>query len=65
MASRVAVLFTTPETVLADYQKVMELASWTETLTGERELLLKLNLSCFWRGTTRPKHYFRSKTKRW
>ncbi len=45
MASRVAVLFTTPETVLADYQKVMELACWTETLTGERELLLKLNLS--------------------
>jgi len=45
MASKVAVLFTSPETVLDDYQKVMETASWTESLGGERELLLKLNLS--------------------
>jgi hypothetical protein len=45
MASRVAVLFTSPEAVLDDYQKLMELASWGKTLTGERELLLKLNLS--------------------
>lgn len=45
MASRVAVLFTSPETVLEDYQKVMELAGWSDTLTGDRELLLKLNLS--------------------
>ena len=45
MASKVAVLFTSPETVLDDYRKVMEMASWTESLGGERELLLKLNLS--------------------
>ena len=45
MASTVAVVRTTPETVLADYQRVMELASWDQHLTGERELLLKLNLS--------------------
>jgi uncharacterized protein (DUF362 family) len=45
MASKVAVLFTSPETVLDDYKSVMELASWSETLRGERELLLKLNLS--------------------
>jgi uncharacterized protein (DUF362 family) len=45
MASRVAVLFTSPETVLEDYQKVMELAAWSDTLSGQRELLLKLNLS--------------------
>ncbi|MCK5407611.1 MAG: DUF362 domain-containing protein, partial [Candidatus Krumholzibacteria bacterium] len=45
MASKVAVLFTSPESVLDDYQRLMELASWRESLTGERELLLKLNLS--------------------
>jgi hypothetical protein len=45
MASNVAVLFTSPESVLDDYQRLMELASWRESLTGERELLLKLNLS--------------------
>lgn len=45
MASKVAVLFTSPDTVLDDYKNVMEMASWSETLTGDRELLLKLNLS--------------------
>jgi len=45
VTSRVAVLFTSPETVLDDYRRVMELAGWRESLTGERELLLKLNLS--------------------
>jgi uncharacterized protein (DUF362 family) len=39
------VLFTSPEAVLYDYRRVMELAGWRESLTGERELLLKLNLS--------------------
>jgi uncharacterized protein (DUF362 family) len=42
---KVAVLFTSPEAVLDDYRRVMELAGWRESLTGERELLLKLNLS--------------------
>jgi hypothetical protein len=45
MASLVSVVFTKPETVLDDYRRVMELASWTSHLGGERELLLKLNLS--------------------
>jgi uncharacterized protein (DUF362 family) len=45
MASVVSVVFTTPETVLDDYRRVMELASWRQHLRGERELLLKLNLS--------------------
>jgi uncharacterized protein (DUF362 family) len=45
MAAKVAVLFTSPENVLDDYKSVMELASWKETLSGERDLLLKLNLS--------------------
>ena len=45
MASKVAVLFTSPETVLDDYKGVMELASWSKSLRGDGELLLKLNLS--------------------
>jgi len=45
MASVVAVVFTSPETVLDDYRRVMELASWNSHLRAERELLLKLNLS--------------------
>lgn len=43
--SRVAVTFTTPETVLDDYANLMELARWKEHLTAERDLLIKLNLS--------------------
>jgi uncharacterized protein (DUF362 family) len=45
MASVVSVVFTRPETVIEDYKRIMELASWRDFLTGERELLLKLNLS--------------------
>jgi hypothetical protein len=45
MGSVVSVVKTSPETVIADYSRVMELASWGTHLTGERELLLKLNLS--------------------
>jgi uncharacterized protein (DUF362 family) len=45
MASVVSVVKTSPATVIADYRRVMELAGWREHLTGERELLLKLNLS--------------------
>ncbi|MFQ5511272.1 MAG: DUF362 domain-containing protein [Candidatus Krumholzibacteriia bacterium] len=45
MASVVSVVRTRPETILSDYKRVMELAGWKSHLTGERELLLKLNLS--------------------
>jgi uncharacterized protein (DUF362 family) len=45
MASVVSVVFTKPETVIDDYRRVMELASWNTHLRAERELLLKLNLS--------------------
>ena len=45
MSSVVSVVKTQPSTVLDDYKRVMELASWDTHLTGERELLLKLNLS--------------------
>jgi uncharacterized protein (DUF362 family) len=45
MSAVVAVVFTRPETVIEDYQRVMELASWRRYLKAERDLLLKLNLS--------------------
>ncbi len=45
MASVVSVVFTKPETIIEDYKRIMELASWRDHLTGERDLLLKLNLS--------------------
>ena len=45
MASLVSVIFTRPETVIEDYQRLMELASWQQHLMAERELLIKLNLS--------------------
>ncbi|NIM19650.1 MAG: DUF362 domain-containing protein [Candidatus Latescibacteria bacterium] len=45
MSSVVSVLFTHPERVADDYKRLMELASWRDHLSGERELLLKLNLS--------------------
>ena len=45
MASKVAVLRTTPETILDDIVKVMETSDAARFLTAERELLLKLNLS--------------------
>ena len=45
MSSVVAVIFTRPESVIEDYQRLMELASWQQHLMAERELLVKLNLS--------------------
>jgi len=45
MASKVAVVRTTPGTVLADIGRAMSLAEAPRHLTAERELLLKLNLS--------------------
>lgn len=41
----VAVIKTTPETVLDDYARLMELARYRETLDPARDTLLKLNLS--------------------
>jgi hypothetical protein len=43
--SKVAVISTTPETVLDDYRRVMELGGYRQALSPERELLVKLNLS--------------------
>lgn len=45
MRSRVALIATTPETVLDDYRRVMELADYRAHLSPERDLVLKLNLS--------------------
>jgi uncharacterized protein (DUF362 family) len=43
--ARVALISTRPETVLADYRRVMDVARWREHLSPERDLILKLNLS--------------------
>jgi uncharacterized protein (DUF362 family) len=43
--SKVAVVRTRPETVLADYARVMDLAGYRDTLSRDRDTLLKLNLS--------------------
>jgi uncharacterized protein (DUF362 family) len=45
MTSVVAVVKTQPETVLADYRRVMHLADYRAVLQDNRETLLKLNLS--------------------
>jgi uncharacterized protein (DUF362 family) len=45
MTSVVAVVKTQPETVLADYRRVMHLADYRAVLQDDRETLLKLNLS--------------------
>ena len=43
--ARVAVVRTRPETVLADYARVMDLAGYRDTLSRDRDTLIKLNLS--------------------
>jgi uncharacterized protein (DUF362 family) len=43
--ARVAVVRTRPETVIADYARVMDLARYRDTLSPDRDTLLKLNLS--------------------
>lgn len=43
--SRVAVLKTTPESVLEDYRKLMKLASYEEYLPKTSDTLLKINIS--------------------
>src|SRR6476469_8063729 len=43
--ARVAVVRTRPETVIADYARVMDLAGYRNTLSSDRDTLIKLNLS--------------------
>jgi uncharacterized protein (DUF362 family) len=43
--ARVAVVRTRPETVLEDYGRVMDLAGYRDTLSKDRDTLIKLNLS--------------------
>jgi uncharacterized protein (DUF362 family) len=45
MKAKVALVGTRPETIMADYRRVMELAGYREHLSPERDLILKLNLS--------------------
>ncbi len=42
---KVAVLRTTPETVLEDYGRLMELAGFRQALPADRETILKINIS--------------------
>src|SRR5919106_1533698 len=43
--ARVAVVRTRPDTVLEDYARVMDLAQYRDTLSRDRDTLIKLNLS--------------------
>ena len=43
--ARVAVVRTRPQTVLADYARVMDLAGYRDTLRRDGDTLIKLNLS--------------------
>lgn len=43
--ARVAVVRTRPETVIADYARVMDLAGYRDTLRQDVDTLIKLNLS--------------------
>ena len=43
--ARVAVVRTRPDTVLADYGRVMDLAGYRDTISRDRDTLIKLNLS--------------------
>jgi uncharacterized protein (DUF362 family) len=45
MPAQVAVLWTRPETVVADYGRLMRLAKYEQVLDRDRDLILKLNLS--------------------
>ena len=45
MKSKVAVLKTTPETILDDYRKLMHLADYRSTLFPDKDTIIKLNLS--------------------
>jgi len=44
-ASRVAILKTTPQTALADYHRLMNLANYREVLDPEAETALKINIT--------------------
>ena len=43
--SKVAVLKTSPETVLEDYKKQMHLAEYEKAISKDKETILKINLS--------------------
>lgn len=42
---KVAVLFTSPETVLDDYSRLMRMAGYRDVISPERQTLLKINIS--------------------
>jgi hypothetical protein len=44
--SKVAILRTTPATVLKDYHRLLNLADYQAALPKDRETALKINISC-------------------
>ena len=58
--AKVAVVRTRPETVLADYARVMDLARYRDTLSRDRDTLIKLNLS--WTKYFPPAHRSRGRS---
>ncbi len=45
MKSKVAIIRTSPETVLSDYHRVMNLAGYQDTLSKDKDTALKINIS--------------------
>ena len=45
MGSKVAVLLTSPQTVLADYHRLMDLAGYQDTIAKDADTALKINIS--------------------
>ena len=43
--ARVAVVRTRPEAIVSDYARLMDLAGYRDTLSRDRDTLIKLNLS--------------------
>jgi hypothetical protein len=43
--SKVAVLFTTPRTVLEDYHRLMNLAGYQDVIAKDTDTALKVNIS--------------------
>ena len=43
--SRVAIVRTSPKTVLADYHRLMNLAGYQDVIAKERDTALKINIS--------------------
>jgi hypothetical protein len=57
MRSKVAILRTTPATVLADYHELLNLAGYQQVIARDADTALKVNISWhfFFPGSSRPR----------